>query len=108
MKLFLSALCASFIIAPLSFGASAADQKQETIILADCGKCKKDGKKEACPKDCKKDCCKKDGALADCGKCKKDGAKEEPKKESTLAGGKCEKGGCDKDKEEAKKEGTFA
>ena len=67
MKLFLSALCASFLIAPLSFAA-------------DCGKCKKDG-------DCDKDKDKKaEGTLADCGKCKKkDGDKEPEKKTGTLA-----------------------
>ena len=64
MKLLLSAICASFIIAPLSY--------------ADCGKCKKDG-------DCGKE--KKEGTiLADCGKCKKDGdADKEKKKDGTIA-----------------------
>lgn len=114
MKLILSALCASFVIAPLSFANSSKDLKEETILASDCGKCKKDGeeKKEegTLASDCGK--CKKDGeekkeegTLAGaCGKCKKDG--EEKKEEGTLADcGKCKKDG---DKEEEKKEGTLA
>jgi len=88
MKLFLSALCASFIIAPLSFG-TVKDLKEETIVAA-CGKCKK---------DCDKDEAKEEGTLA--GKCKKDCDKDDAKEEGTLAG-KCKKDGdCGKEKEEA-------
>ena len=96
MKLFLSALCASFMIAPLSFAASVEELKDDTIA-ADCGKCKKDGEKEEA---------KEEGTLVDCGKCKKDGDKEEAKEEGTLAGGcgKCKKDG---EKEEAE-EGALA
>ena len=126
MKLLLSAICASFIIAPLSFadcekGKCGKDkEKKEGTILADCGKCKKDGdadkdkKKEGTIADCGK--CKKDGdadkdkkkegTIADCGKCKKDGDCDKEKKEGTIADcGKCKKDGdADKDK---KKEGTL-
>ena len=104
MKLFLSALCASFIIAPLSFSAPAAELKQEVLAGA-CGKCDCDKCKNGKCSDCDK--CKKAELLADCGKCKKkDGDKEEEKKEGTLAGDKCKKDGeCDKDKKE---EGTLA
>jgi hypothetical protein len=86
MKLFLTALCASFMVVPMAF----ADE--------DCGKCKKGGEK------------KEEGTVfgADCGKCDKDGAKK--KEEGTLLAhcGKCE---GDKDhkkgeKKEEKKEGT--
>ena len=82
MKLLLSAICASFIIAPLSFadcenGKCGKDkEKKEGTILADCGKCKKDG-------DADKE--KKEGTLADCGKCKKDGDCDKEKKEGTIA-----------------------
>ena len=62
MKLLLSAICASFIIAPLSYAADCEKgkcgkdkEKQEGTILADCGKCKKDG-------DADKE--KKDGTIA--------------------------------------------
>lgn len=80
MKLFLSALCASFIIAPLSF---AKDCEK--------GKCDKEKKEET--------------ILADCGKCKKDCDKEK-EAEGTLLAGKCKKDGdCDKEKEA---EGTLA
>jgi hypothetical protein len=93
MKLFLSALCASLIVSPLAFAGKCEKkecdkEKKEETILADCGKCKKDGDKD---KE------KEEGTiLADCGKCKKDGDKE--KEEGTLAG-KCKKE-CDEDKEE--------
>ena len=69
MKLFLSALCASFLIAPLSFAA-------------DCGKCKKkDG-------DCDKEKQEETTLVADSGKCKKkDGGcdKEKQEEEGALA-----------------------
>lgn len=109
MKLLLSALCASCIIAPLSYANSAKDSNKE-VILADCGKCKKD---DGCDKDKDKDKEKKAEAtqVAQCGdKCKKDddgcGKDKEKKAEATnLADcGKCKKdGGCDKDKEKEKK-----
>lgn len=117
MKLFLSALCASFIIAPLSFSEECEkskcdkEKKEEGTVLADCKKCK-DGDKEKekeegailagkC-KDGDKEKEKEEGTLADCKKCK-DGDKEE-KEEGSLAG-KCKDGEeCDKDKEE----GTLA
>jgi hypothetical protein len=120
MKLFLSALCASFMIAPSSFSAECEKgkcdkEKKEETILADCGKCKKkDGDKEEEKKEgtlagkCKKDgdCDKEkedEGTLA--GKCKKDGDCDKEKEEGTLAG-KCKKDGdCDKEKED---EGTLA
>lgn len=130
MKLYLSAICASLMIAPLSFASDCGkckkddgcgkEKKEETILLSDCGKCKKDADKEKetkkegtvladCGK-CKKDADKekekaKEGTLAsDCGKCKKDGDKEK-KEEGTLASdcGKCKKD-CDKEKKE---EGTL-
>jgi hypothetical protein len=107
MKLFLSALCASLIIAPLSFAnecekGKCDKEKKEGTLLTDCGKCKKEGE---CDKD-KKD----SGTLAaDCGKCKKEGECDKDKKDSgTLAAdcGKCKKDdGCDKDKKDS---GTLA
>ena len=50
MKLFLSALCASLIVSPLAFAGKCEKkecdkEKKEETILADCGKCKKDGDK---------------------------------------------------------------
>ena len=69
MKLFLSALCASFMVAPLAF----AEECEK-------GKCDKE-KKE-------------DTVLA--GKCK-DGECDKDKEEGTLAG-KCKDGECDKEK----------
>ena len=110
MKLFLSALCASFIIAPLSFasecekGKCDKEKKEGTVLAADCGKCDSEKCKSGKCDDCDK--CKKSGELlADCGKCKKkDGDKE--KEEGTLLAGKCKKDGdCDKEKEA---EGTLA
>ena len=116
MKLLLSALCASFMIAP----AFAEDcekgkcdkEKQGTVIACDkSGKC--DGEKKAegtliagdCDKCKKGDEKKTEGTLiaGDCGKCKKDG--EEKKTEGTLLAGDCDK--CKKDCDE-KKEGTLA
>ena len=99
MKLFLTALCASFMIIPSSFasecekGKCGKEKKEEGTVLADCGKCKKKEGEE-----------KKEGGtvIADCGKCKKDGEK---KKEEGALAGKCKK---DCDKEEAKEEGTLA
>ena len=96
MKLFLSALCASFLVVPIAF-AEDCDKgcdknKQEEGTLA--GKC------EDKDKDC--DEAKEEGTLA--GKCEdKDKDCDEAKEEGTLAG-KCDDGGCDKDKEE----GTLA
>lgn len=112
MKLFLSALCASFMIAPLSFaddcekGKCDKEKKEGTVLSAcdkcDCEKCK-DDKCADCDK-CKK---AKDGLqlASDCDKCKKG---DEKKEEGTLA--HCGKCGKDKDKheEDEKKEGTFA
>ena len=82
MKLFLTALCASFMIIPTAF---ASDCEK--------GKCDKEKKEEGtlagkCKKDCDKEEAKEEGTLADCGKCKKEGdkdKKEEEKKEGTLA-----------------------
>jgi hypothetical protein len=107
MKLFLSALCASFIIAPLSFAAPAAELKQEVLAGA-CGKCDCDKCKNGKCSDCDK-CKKSEVLLTDCGKCKKkecDKDKEKKEGEGTLAGDKCKKDGdCDKEKKE---EGTLA
>ncbi|MBC8127690.1 MAG: hypothetical protein H8M99_11180 [Gloeobacteraceae cyanobacterium ES-bin-144] len=116
MKLFLSALCASLIIAPFSYaegdcekGKCDKDKKEGTMLVAkeDCGctKCKEGTKCADCDK-CKK---AEDKLMAsDCGKCKKEGAKEEEKAAGTLVGN-CEKG-CDKDKgdKEEKEAGTLA
>ncbi len=72
MKLFLSALCASFIIAPLSFADGCKKEcdkeKKEDTILA--GKCKKECDEE-----------KEEGTLL-AGKCKKEC--DEEKEEGTL------------------------
>jgi hypothetical protein len=97
MKLFLSALCASFIIAPLSFseecekGKCDKEKKEEGTVLADCKKCK-EGDKE-----------KKEEGTVLAGKCKDGEECDKEKEEGTLAG-KCKEGECDKDKEE----GTLA
>ncbi|MEI8039066.1 MAG: hypothetical protein WCJ14_11810 [Verrucomicrobiota bacterium] len=68
MKQLLCALCASFILAPLSFARDSAQSQCDSSqknqpTLAECGKCKKDGE---CDKDKKAE-----GKLAECGKCKK-------------------------------------
>ena len=84
MKLFLTALCASFMIIPSSFasecekGKCGKEKKEEGTVLADCGKCKKKEGEEK----------KEEGTLAHCGKCEKDHDKKkegEEKKEGTLA-----------------------
>lgn len=88
MKLFLTALCATWIIAPLSFakdcdkGKCDKDKKNEPTLV-DCGKCKKSGDCDKKDGDCHKD--KKEGtSLAACGKCKKDADKDKEKKEGTF------------------------
>jgi hypothetical protein len=59
MKLFLTALCASFMIIPTSFASECDKEKKEegTVLTAACDKC-----------DCEK--CKT-GKCAECDKCKK-------------------------------------
>ena len=84
MKLLLSAICASLIIAPLSFAKDCEKgkcdkEKKNEPTLADCGKCRKDG---GCDKDKDK---KAEGTLAEGGKCKKKCGKEEEKPELVLA-----------------------
>lgn len=86
MKLFITALCASMIVVPMSYAdecekGKCDKEKKEGTILADCGKCDKD-----CEKKCDKD--KKEGALASsCGdKCKKDG-ESDGKKDDKKEGG---------------------
>ena len=130
MKLFITALCASMLVIPMSFAdecekGKCDKEKQEGTLLSDCGKCedKKDCDKE-CEKDCEKKCDKekKEGTLlSDCGKCEdkndKDCEKKEcdkEKQEGTMLADcgecdkkekDCEKKECDKDKKE---EGTMA
>ncbi len=100
MKLFLTALCASFIALP-AFAAQCeggkcgkGDKKKDqgTVMLDDCGKCKKGDKKKEegtmlaqCDKS-KKDEKKKDEGtmLADCGKCEKKDDKDKKKEKGTL------------------------
>lgn len=88
MKLFLSALFATVIAAPMSFaegcekGKCDKEKKESTVMAAgcDCNNC--ESKKCADCDKCKKDDKKEEGALADnCGKCKKGGEKKE---EGTL------------------------
>ena len=87
MKLFLSALCATWIIAPLSFASdcekSKCDkEKKNEPALVDCGKCKKADDCDKKDGDCDK---KKEGTtLAACGKCKKDEGADKEKKEGTF------------------------
>jgi hypothetical protein len=87
MKLFITALCASMLVIPMSYAdecekGKCDKEKQEGTLLADCGKCE-DKKDKDCDKECDKE--KKEGAFAsNCDKCKKDGEKEE-KKEGTFA-----------------------
>jgi hypothetical protein len=117
MKLFITALCASMLVIPMSYAeecekGKCEKEKKEGTLLSDCGKC--EDKKD---KDCEKKECddeKKEGTLlSDCGKCEdkkdKDCEKKEcddEKKEGTFAGncGKCKKDG---DSEEKKEEGTL-
>lgn len=80
MKLFLTTLCATFLVAPLSFASDCKKEcdkekaKEEGTLLVD--KCKD---KEGCDKD------KEEGTLADCGKCKdKDKDEDKEKKEGTV------------------------
>ncbi|MBU6171103.1 MAG: hypothetical protein KGQ87_06395 [Verrucomicrobia bacterium] len=122
MKLFITALCASMLVIPMSYAddcekGKCDKEKKEGTLLSDCGKCED---KKACDKVCEKDCDKKcdkekqEGTLlSDCGKCEdkkdKDCEKKEcndEKQEGTLAGncGKCKKDG---DSEEKKEEGTL-
>ncbi len=79
MKLLLSAICASFMVAPLAFAEGCEK-----------GKCDKDKAKQ------------EEGTVAACDKCKK--GDEEKKEEGTVAA--CDK--CKKGDEEKKEEGTFA
>ena len=102
MKLLLTALCASFIVAPATYAKDCDKEKcdkdkvEEGTMIAHCGKCGKGDHKEG-DKDKEE---KEEGTLIagkDCGKgdCDKD------KEEGTLLAGKdCGKGDCDKDKEE--------
>lgn len=120
MKLFLSAICASFLLAPLTFasdcekGKCDKEKKEEGTIAGKCKKCDEGegAKKEegALAGKCKDKKCdeekKEEGTLAHCGKCKGDKEHKEggDKKEGTLAG-KCGDKKCD---EEKKEEGTLA
>ena len=96
MKLLLTALCATFMVAP-AFACENGECKgkkeqgrsdnEKGDRLADCDKCKKGEDK------------KDEGAIADCDKCKKG---EDKKDEGALAGcDKCKKG-------DDNKEGTIA
>jgi ribosomal protein L37AE/L43A len=110
MKLFLTALCASFMVLP-AFSAECEKgkcdkDKKEQGTVAECDKCKKgeEKKEEGTVAECDK--CKKgeekkeEGTIAECDKCKKG---EEKKEEGTIAEcDKCKKG------EEKKEEGTIA
>jgi len=83
MKPILCALCASLLLAPLSFACDGDNgkcdsQKKHESSLADCDKCKKDGDK--CDK-----CKKPEGTLTDCDKCKKGDADKDKKAEGSLA-----------------------
>jgi hypothetical protein len=94
MKLLLSALCASFMVAPLAIAADCEKgkcdkSKQEEGTLA--GKCKDKDGEEA----------KEEGTLA--GKCKDKDGDCDKEEEGTLAG-KCK----DKDGDCDKEEGTLA
>ena len=85
MKLLLSAICASFMVAPLAFAADCEKgkcdkEKQEEGTLAHCGKCEKDHDKDKEKKEEKKE--EGTALAADCDKCKKG---EEKKEEGTLA-----------------------
>lgn len=83
MKLIITAFCAAFLTAPLSFAGKecekgGCDKKNDEATMVACDKCDKHSKKD------------------------KEEAKDE---ESTLVAGKdCDKGKCDGEKEEA----TFA
>ncbi|MEO7099479.1 MAG: hypothetical protein ABI162_08965 [Luteolibacter sp.] len=98
MKLLLSAICASFMVASLT-SANACENgkcdkdkdKKEQGTVAACDKCKKGDEEK-----------KEEGTLAACDKCKK--GDEEKKEEGTLAA--CDK--CKKGDEEKKEEGTLA
>ena len=88
MKLFITALCASMLVIPMSYAEDCEKGKcdkenKEGTLLSDCGKC--EDKKD---KDCEKKECddeKKEGTVAgNCGKCKKDGDSPEKKEEGTL------------------------
>ena len=93
MKLFITSLCASMLVIPMSYAddcekGKCDKEKKEGTLLSDCGKCED---KKACDKECEKDCEKKcdkekqEGTLlSDCGKCKKDGESAEKKEEGTL------------------------
>jgi hypothetical protein len=117
MKLFITALCASMLVIPMSYASDCEKgkcdkEKEEGTLLSDCGKC--EDKKD---KDCeKKECDKEEGTLlADCGKCEdkkdKDCEKKEcDKEEGTMLAdcGECEKKkDCEK-KECDKEDGTVA
>jgi hypothetical protein len=88
MKLFITALCASMLVIPMSYAddcekGKCDKEKQEGTLLSDCGKCEDKKDKDCEKKECDED--KKEGALAgNCGKCKKDGDSEEKKEEGTL------------------------
>ncbi|MFT3991137.1 MAG: hypothetical protein QM680_06980 [Luteolibacter sp.] len=111
MKLILSAIFASSLLAPFAIagGVSAGVEKQ-TTTACDCEKGKDKGDKKEGTVACKDGKCegkekeKQEGTVAGCDKCdKKD---KEKKEEGTIAGcDKCKDG--DKDKTE-KKEGTVA
>ena len=70
MKLILHALCASLIIAPLTY-AGPSNKLTDNSTAAACDKCKKDG-------DADKDK-QPDAKLAGCDKCKKDGDADKDK-----------------------------
>lgn len=85
MKLFITALCASMLVIPMSYAddcekGKCDKEKEDGTLLSDCGKC--EDKKD---KDCEKKECDKE------------------KEEGTMLaeGGKCgDKKECDKEKEE--------
>ena len=115
MKLTLITMLAAVIAAPGAFADSKkcdkkkdCDKKDESTMLAHCGKDDCGKKKKDCDKDkeeatllakcggCEKKECKEG---CDCEKCK---AKKAKKDEGTLLAGKCKKNkDCDKDDEEA-------
>jgi hypothetical protein len=96
MKLFITTLCASMLVIPMSYAddcekGKCDKEKQEGTLLSDCGKCEDKKDKDCEKKECDKE--KQEGTmLTDSGEC--------DKKEKD-----CEKKECDKDKND---EGTMA
>jgi hypothetical protein len=117
MKLTLISMLSALLVAPAAFAGNCdkdcdkCDKKdceqEQSSLIADCGKCKKDKDKEEAKdestllaagckcKECKCDPCKcdkKDSSLLAEGKCKKECDKEKSEDESTLlAEDKCKK-----------------